>query len=127
MHAEKTGSDRHLRVISEDGKERLVPEWMFCADAFSSDPVDFPQISLDALRALIRIIQSCDLSFNDQGQKGRSDATAQTISSAGGSNPPSSRRCTQQSALSAVRSLDCSDDGDSKPATIAREAGGQKQ
>ena len=37
MRLENTCGDRHLRVITESGDERLVPEWMFCADAFDPD------------------------------------------------------------------------------------------
>ena len=66
-------------MITEHGGERLVPEWMFHADAFDSNPIDLPLIHLDALRHLIRIVVSSGLCSVEQGQEGQCDAATQPV------------------------------------------------
>ena len=128
MRAENTHGDRHLRVITENGEERLVPEWMFCADAFDADPVEFPLIRLDALRQLIRIVLSSGLCHTERGREGRSNAATQSVSAASRPTKAPTRRRAKRSPQSGERSVGGGDDGrDFEATALRRRTRGKKR
>ena len=126
MRAERTHGDRHLRVVTENGEERLVPEWMFRADAFDANPVEVPLISLDALRELIRIVLSSGLCHTERSREGQSDAATFSVSAAGGSIQTPTRRRARQRPQSVERPAGSGDDGDTvEPKASRRQTGGR--
>jgi hypothetical protein len=58
LRKETNHAGTHLRVVTEDGQERLLPQWMFEPHAFDPSPVEHPLISLSALLDLHRLVSS---------------------------------------------------------------------
>jgi hypothetical protein len=97
LRKEQCHGDCHLRVITEGGEERLVPQWMFEPHAFDPSPVALPLIGLDALRDLLRIVFSSGLRLSERDQaerdrEGRFHDPIASVSTASGSRQAAPRR-----------------------------------
>jgi hypothetical protein len=92
LRKEQCHGDCHLRVITEGGEERLVPQWMFEPHAFDPSPVALPLIGLDALRDLLRIVFSSGLREFGRDQEGGLHDPIASVSTASGSRQAAPRR-----------------------------------
>ena len=58
LRKETNNGECHLRVITKDGQERLLPQWMFESHSFDPSPVEHPVISFTALLDLHLLVSS---------------------------------------------------------------------
>ena len=75
LRKETNNGECHLRVITKDGQERLLPQWMFEPHSFDPSPVEHPVISFTALLDLHLLVSSTlsslDIRIPEKGQEGR--------------------------------------------------------
>ncbi len=112
LRVENTKGECHLRVVTEAGEERLIPQWMFDPNAFQPSPVELPLIGLEALRHLLRVFSSSPLRPLRSGQEGKYDDAITAVSAASEPQRAASRQGTQRSEEPFGEPADCGGQGE---------------
>jgi len=118
---ENTKGERHLRLITDAGEERLIPRWMFDPDAFQPTPAGLPLISLDALRHLLRVFSSSAFRPSRKGQEGRHDDPIAAVSAASGPQWAASQQGARRSERPFGEPADCSGPGEQQETAAGEE------
>ena len=102
LRKETNNGECHLRVVTKDGQERLLPQWMFESHSFDPSPVEHPVISFTALLDLhllvLSTLSSLDVRIPEQGQEGSVDDPVALVSTPRGKPKAAPRGATKGSS-----------------------------
>jgi hypothetical protein len=103
----------HFRVVTESGKQRLIPQWMCEPLSFDPSPVSTPAIDHAALLDLLRLVSgalsSLDTPEHGSAQEEEIHESVEPVSAAGGAGETAARGRAKRGKPTAGRAADGGD------------------